>query len=386
MLRSLLKQVLWLHLLLVIAVAGDLRVNITNGSLKQSGRADHVSIKDLAAGMVELGSAVNVIGSTTFSNVNSGAQNQYLIQATLNGVTYSATFIPSPTVTAWETSITVFESQAIVRDVNASVPFFVIYGFKDKLYIQKRLILENVSNPPISFMAAPGLINVHIPENVTEIEYLTYKNGSMPISTSPIKTQTGQVLPNPIKPGITEIDIAYYLPYDDEKATVSELVGYDIDHFHVYTMPLDLKISLPGLSREGTDNENGLAIYAMEKVKAGQLLEFQVSGQGMSENDPDQHANHEQSTGKIVVETRLDTSTELLISAVLIMAILMALFISISQQNEDMKQGSIQMLKDQKIVLLKEYSSFKDSAAANPERDKVLYHLVSVYKTLDRIK
>jgi len=262
----------------------------------------------------------------------------------------------------------------------------VIYGFEDKLYIQKRLILENVSNPPISFLAAPGLINVHIPENVTEIEYLTFKNGSMPINTSVIKTETGQVLPNPIRPGITEIDIAYYLPYDGSNATVTELVGYDIDHFHVYAMPLDLKVSLNGLSREGTDNENGLAIYAMEKVKAGQLLELQVSGQGMSENDPDQHANHEQSSGRIVVETRIDTSTELLISGVLIMVILISLFISISQQNEDMKQGSIQMLKDQKNALLKQYASFGESVEESSERDKALYQLVSVYKTLDRIK
>ncbi len=386
MMRQILKQLLFIQLLLVFAIAGDLRINIMNGSLHESGRADMVSVKDLGVGMVEIGSATDVIGSTTFSNVSSGSQSQYLIQATLNDITYSTTFVPTPTTTAWETNITVYESEENVRDVNASVPFFVIYAFEDKLYIQKRLILENVTNPPISFLTSPGLINVHVPENVTEIEYLTFKNGSMPISTSPIKTETGQVLPNPIKPGITEIDMAYYLPYDGSNSTVTELVGYDIDHFHVYTMPIDLKISLPGLSREGTDNENGLAIYAMEQVKAGKLLEFQVSGQGMSENDPDQHANHQQNSGKIVVETRTDMNTGLLISAVLIMAIVIALFISVSQQNEDMKQGSIQMLKDQKNALLTQYASFGESDEESSERDKVLYQLVSVYKTLDRIK
>lgn len=384
--RSFLKQLTFFQILLVFAMAGDLRINITNGSLRGPGRADYVSLKDLGAGMVEVGSASDVSGSTTFSNVISGPQSQYLIQATLNGIIYSMNFIPSPTTTAWEATITVYESQEIVKDVNASVPFFVIYGFEDKLYVQKRLILENVSNPPISFSADPGIINVHIPENVIELEYLTFKNGAMPINTSPIKTESGQVLPNPIKPGITEIDLAYYLPYDGSTAIVTEKVGYDIDHFHVYAMPIELKISLPGLSREGTDNENGLAIYAMEKIKAGQLLEFQVSGQGMSENDQDQHAEHQQSNGKIVVETRSDMNTQLLISGVLIMAVLMALFISISQQNEDLKQGSIQMLKDQKNVLLKQYSRFDNSPEENADRDKVLYQLVSVYKTLDRIK
>ena len=381
-----LKQLLILPLMISISFAGDLRVNIINGTLNEPGKADRVVLVDLAAGMVEIAAATNVVKSTTFSEVASTGQNQYLVRATLGGVSYSAMFVPTPGVTAWETSLTVYESTETIHDVNASVPFFVIYGFEDKLYIQKRIILENVSAPPMTFAGSPGVANVHVPKNITELEYLTFKSGSMPLKTAPIDTEHGQVLPNPIKPGVSEIDMAYYTAYDPNGTTLTELVGYDIDHFHVYAMPIDLHVSAPGLSREGTDNENGLAIYALENVKAGTLLEFQVSGQGMPESGPSEHEHQEQNTGKIVIENRIDANIELALAGVLIMAILIALFVSVTQQSEDLKLESVAMLKAQKANLLKDYAQLENSSADKEELDRVLYRLVSVYKTLDRIK
>ncbi len=383
-----LMPLLTLAILVNVSMAGDLRVNIFNGTLDQPGKADRVALLDLTAGMAEIASATDVIKSTTFSDLTSNAQSQYLVRATLGGVNYSAMFVPTPGVTAWETSLTVYESTENVHDVNASVPFFVIYGFEDKLRIQKRIILENVSLPPVTFSSNPGVAKVHVPENITELVNLTFKAGSMPLRSGPIDTDNGQVLPNPIKPGLSEIDIEYTIAYEQAGTVLTELVGYDIDHFHVYTMPIDLKISAPGLSREGTDSDNGLAIYAFESVKAGTMLEFQVSGIGMSESAPDEH-NHDQAkqnTGKIVIENRIDAGVELAIAGVLVMALLISLFISVTQQSEDLKQDSIAMLKKKRSDLLKQYAKLAESSAEAEERDSMLYRLVSVYKTLDRIK
>ncbi|MBT4035824.1 MAG: hypothetical protein HOB84_15695 [Candidatus Marinimicrobia bacterium] len=382
----LILQFLILQLVTGLSFAGDLRVNIINGTNNGPGNADRVVLIDLGAGMAEIASASNVVKATTFSDVTSSGQSQYLIRATLGGVNYSAMFVPTPGVTAWETSLTVYETSETIHDVNASVPFFVIYGFEDKLYIQKRIVLENVSSPPVTFSASPGLAKVHVPKNVTELENLTFKSGSMPVRTAPIDSDQGQVLPNPIKPGLSEIDMSYYTAYDPGGTSLTELVGYDIDHFHVYTMPLDLSISAPGLSREGTDNENGLAIYAIEGIKAGTMLEFQVSGKGMSDSGTDDHNHSEQqNTGKIVIENRIDANVELAVAGVLILAILISLFVSVTQQSEDLKQESIEMLKKQKSELLQQYAKLGDSSSDADDKDKLLYRLVSVYKTLDRI-
>jgi len=386
MMRRTLKQLLILQLFIGLNFAGDLRVNIIDGTTNESGRADQVTLLDLAAGMVEVASVSDVTGSTTFSDVASTGQSQYLVRATLGGVNYSAMFVPTAGLTAWETTLTVYQTSATVHSLNASVPFFVIYGFEDKLKIQKRIVFENVSAPPVTFSSTTGIAKVHIPDNVAQLNNLTFKSGTMPLKTSTIDSDQGQVIPNPLKPGVSEIDVEYDIPFDPAGTDYSELVGYDIEHFHVYVMPIELNVSAPGLTREGTDQENGLAIYAIESVKAGTNLEFKISGTGMSESGPADHEQHQQNTGKIIIENRIDASVELALAGVLVMIVLISLFVSVTQQNEDLKQESIEMLKQQKTDLLKKYSHLNDSTDEADEKDRILHQLVSVYKTLDRIK
>lgn len=361
---------------------GDLRVNLINGTSNTPGYADRVALIDLAAGMAEVAAVTDVSKATTFSDIHSGSQSQYLIQASLNGTKYTSTFVPAPGLTAWETSITLYDVSDQPTNIEATVPFFVIYAFEDKFYIQKRLVLENHSDPPMTFIGAPGVIKVYIPENVIKLDYLTFKDGNMPINTQSIETESGQLIPNALKPGNTEIDIAYYLPYEPSGTEILEEVGYGVEHFHVYTMPIDIKVTATGLNREGTDHENGVAIYSIDRVAAGTELKFLVSGKGMA----DTQGQSQQNTGNIVVEHRLPISNIFILSGILILLILGALFISIVRQHTDLKKDSVDLLKQQKKDLLADYNQAADSTTDGRVKEKLLQQLIAVYKTLERIK
>jgi hypothetical protein len=366
--------------------AGDLRVVLLNGTHGGAGTADRVSVVDLSAGMAELQGVSDVKGSVTFSDIPADAQKQFLVRATSNGVSYSTMFVPDMAVNAWETKLSVYDSEETLRDVAVSVPYFVIYAFTDHLYIQKRYMLENQSNPPVSFNKPPGIIPVHVPDDVLEMDYLTFKQGSMPLKTQPIPVDGGQVIMNALKPGPAEIDIAYTLPYSASGTMVTEKVGFDVGgHFHVYTMPQGLGISAPGLVREGTDQENGLAIWSLENVKAGTTLEFSVSGAGMTESQRSEQGQ-QQSSGRIVVEQRIGINNKLVLSGVLMLLIVIALFFSITQQQSDLYAESIDMLKHQRSALLKKYAALSVDESKSAEADNVLRQLISVYKTLERIK
>ena len=372
--------------LLLVALslqAGDLRINVLDGTNGGPGTADHVAILDLGMGMVELSGADMVKGATTLSGIVSDAQKQYLVRAIKAGETYSAMFIPDPKLSAWETSITVYDTGAEMQNVQASVPYFVIYAIDDHLYIQKRYILENLSQPPVTFYKPPGIIPVHVPDNITELDYLTIKHGTMPLKTQPLPLDGRQVLPNALKPGTSEIDIAYTVPYDPSGSIVTEEVGFDIPHFHVYSMPMDLKVSAPGLTAEGTDQENGLAIWALENVAAGTSLKINISGASMHEGDTEQE--QPKGSGRIVIEHRVPLANKLVLGGVLALLIIIALFYSIAQQQNDLKAESIQMLRDQQHILLKKYAKLAEADATDPEVDRVLHQLISVYKTLHRI-
>ncbi|MCF6238355.1 MAG: hypothetical protein L3J79_06035, partial [Candidatus Marinimicrobia bacterium] len=215
-----------------------------------------------------------------------------------------------------------------------------------------------------------------------QMDYLTIKHGTTPLRTQTIDSDRGQVIPNALKPGSSEIDIAYYLPYDSSAALVSETVSYDIDHFHVYVMPMNMQVTAPGLKREGTDNENGLAIYAFEHVSAGTEIEFRITGQGMTDTE----SQGQQNTGKIVVEHRIAANNELILAGVLVMLILTVMFISIIRQKTDLKTESIEMLNKQRKALLIEYGKHTEATLDDKVKERILYQLIAVYKTLERIR
>ncbi|NQV14627.1 hypothetical protein HQ531_04150 [bacterium] len=384
MIIRLLRTVIGMIMLVNVLQAGDLRVSILNGTQNVPGYADEVAVLDMSAGMAEIASVTAVNGTTTFENINSAPQSQYLVRATLDEVNYSTGFVPDAGVMNWESSVTVYESKDKLSDVLVTVPFFVVYAFEDELYIQKRFQFENHSTPPVTFKDSPGIINVHLPDDAKNIENVTIKYGTMPLRTQVLNHENGQVIPDVLKPGKSEIDLAYYLNYDSQAAEFTEKVYYDIEHFHVYVTPNSMNFSGTGVNREGTDNQNGFAIYNINQVKAGTELNFKISGKGMSESDAQQE--QQQSTGRITIEHRLPLNTKLLISAILIVLILIALFISMNQQNSNLEAESIKLLKQQKQTLLKNYDSLSDSAAKASEKDQVLERLFAVYKTLDRIK
>ncbi|MCF7822920.1 MAG: hypothetical protein K9N35_02000 [Candidatus Marinimicrobia bacterium] len=371
-----------ISMLTSVLIAGDLRVNIVNGTTKSTGHADNITLMDLTTGMTPVSSKTNVDGTITFSDVEAGGQTRYLIQVQYDGVSYTESFVPTLDVNAWEKTVTVYQRSEQVSELKISIPYFAVFASGDQLYIQKRLIIENQSDPPVTYMASPGVVPVHIPEDITQLETLTFKSGSMPLKTAPIDTDKGQMLPNPVKPGISEIDMAYFVPYHSSGTMLSEEMFFDIDHFHVYTMPTSLNIKIDGLVKES--EENGWMTYALEHVKSGSMMNFEISGEGISETQA--QAQSGQESGGIVIENRLPVSTELFISGVLIMSIMIALFISITQQSADLKQESIDMLKNQRKVLLKKYVEMKASSEDMAAQDKVLHQLYSVYKTLDRIK
>lgn len=381
MINHLLKTGLGLSIFVNLLIAENLQVNILNGTDNAPGYADKVTLFDMSSGMAELASLEDVNGSATFEDVNSNPQSQFMIQATLNKVKYSSVFVPEIGVSTWNSSVTVYNTKSELYDVQVQVPFFVIYAFENEVYVQKRIQFENHSNPPVSFIDTPGIMDVHIPDDIVRMDNVTIKSGSMPLRTTVVPTETGHVLPDPIKPGTSQVDLAYYLKYESNHADITEKILYDIEHFHIYVTPISMNFSGPGVIREGTDEENGFAIYNIDQVSAGTNLEFHLAGQGKSETE---HQHEEQSTSRIVIEHRLPLSTKVVAAGILIVLIIFALFISMNQQNADLKNESVKMLKNQKRSLLKKYNGLSDADAL--EKDQILDRLLAIYKTLERVK
>ncbi|MCF7808551.1 MAG: hypothetical protein K9M49_03210 [Candidatus Marinimicrobia bacterium] len=376
--RSIVKTIAFV-LVLSQVYAGGLRVNITNGTTNSPGKAERVNIIDLASGMNQIASQSDVSGSVDFAEITPELQKQYLIQVFSENISYSRMITPPSDGSGWVEEVTVYAVSSQASGLVVGVPFFAIQAREDQLYIQKRLTIDNRSNPPQTFVGDPGIIQVHVPDDMVQMDFATFKSGTMPLQTKPVKTDAGHFLTNAIKPGLSEIDIAYYLPYPNSDVNISEQVHYDIDHFHVFTSPTSLHLHGDGLVRDPGGDQDGWAMYAADGVKAGTSLEFHISGAGFGQEQT------QSSTGRIVVEHRMAQGTKLIMSLVLILSTIVALAYSLRREDEAMKQDSLKQLNDQKLKLLKEYSGLKTNADDKAELNRVLHQLYSVYKTLDRI-
>lgn len=374
-----LTRIALLFLIGLQAFAGGLRVNIVNGTTQSPGNAELVNILDLSTGMNQVASLSSVTGVADFADITPEMQKQYLIQVFSNSVSYTRMITPPSDGSGWVEDVTVYEVSSEASDLVFGVPFYTVSAQEDHLYIQKRLTISNLSNPPKTFMGDPGIIRVHIPDDVLQMDFVTFKAGTMPLQTQPIEVAGGHVISNPVKPGLSEIDIAYYLPYANSDVNISEMVYYDIEHFHIFTSPRSLHIHGDGLERDPSGDQDGWAMYTADGVEANTTLGLHISGAGMSQQQA------QQSTGSIVVEHRLAQGTKIVLSVVLILVMIVAVAYSLNREGEAMKQDSVQQLNDQKKKLLKEYKALKNTSDDKTEVNRVLHQLYSVYKTLDRI-
>jgi len=373
------RILLMVAFLIMNVQAAGLKVNIINGTTSTLGTADMVNVLDLSQGMTPIASEQNVTGDVLFENVASMPGKQYLIQVFSNNISYSQMTVPPVDGSDWLVDVLIFDVSDEATDLVVNVPFFTIQAVDDRLYIQKRLTVLNESNPPMTFRGDPGIIKVHIPQDVLQMDYVTFQSGTMPLQTQPVESENSQVITNAIKPGTSQIDIAYYLQYSNSDVNFSELVHYDSEHFHVYASPTSLHVHGDGLERDPSHDQDGWAAYIADGVEAGTMLNFHISGAGFSEQQT------QQSTGRIVIEHRMPQGTKIVLSVVLILAMIVALAYSLRKEDEAMKQDSIDQLKSQKKKLLKEYGRLRKNAEDKATLEQVQHQLYSVYKTLDRI-
>lgn len=376
-------RVLTLLLLPMVLLATDIRVVLVNGTNDGPGKADQVIIMDLSQGMSPIANQGPVSGEVHFHGLNISPPFNLLIQANLDGVTYSGRMMESSPAPSGEftTQVVVYDSSTEPEGLNVTYPFFYVMVQPDDLYIQKRMVFENHSEPARTFQSPDGVVEFHLPKDSMRLDFVTFKSGTMPLRVVPMEGKQGQTVPKPLKPGHTELDVAYYQPYDADGTTVKEIVYYPIEHFHLFVSPANIGVFGEGMVNQGVDQDNNMAIYAFTDLQAGQKISFTLSGQGVS---PQQAPS--QSQGRVIIGSRYDRSLEISIVIALLIIGVASIGYNWNRENPEEEQVSRRdALRDQRKELLKEYQALTSNGqeASIADKDRILNRLVTIYKALD---
>jgi hypothetical protein len=281
--------VLAILFLAIASHAATLTGTITNGTTSRPSGGDEVILIKLAAGMEESAHAkTDSQGkfTLTFDDENS----PHLVRVVHQGVTYHQ---PAPPGTK-SVDVQVYDAAKKVDGVKAVADLMYLQADKGNLAIMRLFAVDNTSRPPRTQMS-DAAFEFNAPENAEIEEGQAQTAGGQWVNTTPVpqKIKGRYAFVFPLRPGQTQFRVTYHLTYSG-KMTVNPNEIYPLQHF-VIIMPRSIGFT-PGQSgiyqdKQPPDLHDAIAEVA-SNTKPGQNLAFDISGQGMLQ-DQNQNASNE---------------------------------------------------------------------------------------------
>ncbi len=293
LIRSISLAVLLLSIGAVSAAAQNITGTVTNGTTGKPAAGEEVTLLSLSQGMQEVGNT-KTDAQGHFSFPAPKEQGPHMVRVTHQGVGYfpqSGPLMPGATTA----ELTIYDSAKKIEDLSQTVEVDRLQSDGKQLQGITLYAVSNKSQPPRTLADDKGTFEIVLPE-AAQIDTAEGKGpGGQPIA---IEAQPGSqkghyFLSYPLRPGETQFQVAYHMPYSGE-ASFSPKVFHDVQHF-VVMMPKSMSFSAkdPQQYQVMTDPQMAdphTTVMVATGVKPGQELSYRVSGSGAFQADNQQGA------------------------------------------------------------------------------------------------
>jgi hypothetical protein len=180
-----------------------------------------------------------------------------------------------------------------VAGVNAVADLMYLQTSQGQLGITRIFAVDNTSSPPRTQMNDVNF-EFYAPENAEMDDADARTEGGQPLRITPTpQTEKGRyALAFPLRPGKTEFQVTYHLPYLG-KVTIDPRLVYPLQHF-VAMMPKTISFTpaQTGIyqDKQPPDLPDAIAEVA-SNPQPGQKLAFEISGEGMLQDQSQNAAN-----------------------------------------------------------------------------------------------
>jgi hypothetical protein len=202
--------------------------------------------------------------------------------------------------------VKVYDAAKKVAGVNAVADLMYLQAGKGDLAIMRLFAVDNTSQPPRTQMSDAGF-EFNAPENAEIEEGQAQTAGGQWVNTAPVpqKIKGRYAFAFPLRPGQTQFRVTYHLTYAG-KYTVNPQEMYPLQHF-VVIMPRSLGFT-PSQSgvyqdKQPPDLQDAIAEVA-SNTKPGQNLTFDVSGEGMLQDQNQNAAGDAQGSAAATADNR----------------------------------------------------------------------------------
>jgi hypothetical protein len=269
------------------AAAQSITGTVTNGTTGKPSSGDEVSLLSLSQGMQEIGTTkTDAQGKFSFP-APTDTQAPHMVRVTHQGVSYfpqGGPLMPGSTTA----DLTVYDASSKTDGLSQTVEVDRLQSDGKQLQGIALYAVTNKSQPPRTVASDKGTFEIVLPDGA-EIESAEAKApGGQPIAT---ETQPGSqknhyLLSYPLRPGETQFQIAYHMPYSGEASFAPKALR-DVQHF-VIMVPKGMTFEAKDKQQFQQMSDAQATIMVATNVKPGQDLSFRVGGNGIFQPDNQQ--------------------------------------------------------------------------------------------------
>jgi hypothetical protein len=261
------------------AAAQNITGAITNGTTGKPAAGDQVELLSLSQGMQVIGTAkTDAQGHFSFPAPND-PQVPHMVRVTHEGVSYfpeSGPLMPGSSTA----NLTIYDSAQKVDGLSQTVEVYRFQSDGKQLGGVTLYAITNKSQPPRTEADAKGTFEVVLPAGAVIESAQARAPGGQPIATetTPGSEKNHYFLNYPLRPGETQFQIAFHMPYSGEVSFAPKALR-DIQHFVVMT-PKSMTFEAKNAQSFQQMQDAQATIMVATNVKAGQDLSFRVGGTG----------------------------------------------------------------------------------------------------------
>jgi hypothetical protein len=256
--------------------AQTLTGTVTNGTTKKAAAGDEVVLIKLGQGMEEAGrTKTDAKGAFSFKLEDRGP---HLIRTIHQGVTYHRMAPPGTTSVEPE----VFDVAGKIEGISVTADVMRFQAQGNELQGIRLFAVDNKSKPPRTQMNDQNF-EFYLPDGAQIDQSEAMTAGGQPINSAPVpqKERNRYAFIFPLRPGETQFQVAFHLPYTGE-ASLDPKEIYGAQHF-VVMLPKSMQFTArPGTAFQSMKDprQSDALVQVASNTEVGQPLSFKISGTG----------------------------------------------------------------------------------------------------------
>ncbi len=292
--RSFIARPFYLIICIVIlsnlAAAQNITGTVTNATTGKPSVGDQVTLLSLSQGMQEIAStSSDARGHFSFA-APPDADAPHMVRVTHEGVNYyppGGPLMPGRTTA----ELTVYDSAKKLDGLSETVEVDRYQSDGKQLQGMTLYAIRNQSQPPRTVADDKRTFEIALPAGAEMESAQAKAPGGQPIAVevSPTSERNHYAFNYPLRPGETQFEVSYHLPYSGEASIAPEPLA-NVQHFVVVT-PRSMRFT-PKNPRQfqAITDDSGAVIMVATDVKPGQDLSFGITGTGILQAEGQQGA------------------------------------------------------------------------------------------------